>query len=274
VIHRDLKPDNLFLVARPHTPAEAVKVLDFGIAKLGEPWKLAGSMKTRSGMVMGTPVYMSPELCSGARQVDQRTDIYSLGVILYEMLCGQPPFLSDGFGELAHLHLSATPASPRQRNPLLSESLEALVLRALAKDPAQRFGSMSELRDGLLAGGGRRSGGWAVTTDVVRPTAPAARRRRALLALLGAAAAVAAAGLGLRRLRSPPKKPSAPVPRSSIPAASGPAALPAQAPPARPAPPAELTRPERERPRRSSGTRKRADPPTAPARRRREPTPL
>ncbi len=80
--------------------ASCVKVLDFGIAKLSASTTGPPGVQTRTGAVMGTPVYMSPEQCRGNREVDHRTDIYALGVILYEMLCGTPPFLSDGQGKL------------------------------------------------------------------------------------------------------------------------------------------------------------------------------
>ncbi len=154
IVHRDLKPDNLYVVPDPRNPGrEMIKVLDFGIAKLGAGPTNPGSVKTRTGTIMGTPVYMSPEQCRGTKEVDHRTDIYALGIILYEMLCGTPPFVSEGHGELIHLHISAPPPPPRSRNPAIPERLEATVLRALAKDPAQRFQTMDELSRELAGGG-------------------------------------------------------------------------------------------------------------------------
>ncbi|HSY38573.1 MAG TPA: serine/threonine-protein kinase [Polyangia bacterium] len=150
IVHRDLKPDNLFLV-----PDEAqqfgcrVTVLDFGIAKLrGE---LSGSgAKTQSGSVMGTPPYMSPEQCRGiTEEIDHRTDIYALGIILYEMLTGAPPFLSEGWGEVVLMHVTKPPAPPRKLNPNISIELEAVVLKALAKASADRWQSMAELATAL-----------------------------------------------------------------------------------------------------------------------------
>src|SRR4029453_298893 len=86
VVHRDLKPDNLFLVPDPRRPGrEQVKILDFGIAKLAQGSPATGGAVTRTGTIMGTPQYMSPEQCRATKDVDQRSDIYSLGIILYEM---------------------------------------------------------------------------------------------------------------------------------------------------------------------------------------------
>jgi serine/threonine-protein kinase len=150
IVHRDLKPDNLFLVPDfQRRGSEQVKILDFGIAKLSQGPFGSGSVRTRTGAVMGTPLYMSPEQCRGTREIDQRSDVYSLGVILYEMLCGQPPFFSEGFGELAHLHISARPPPPRQHTPALSRELEQTLLKALEKDPAGRFQSMAEFQRAL-----------------------------------------------------------------------------------------------------------------------------
>jgi len=145
IVHLDLKPDNLFLVPEPGRSFARVKVLDFGIAKLrGE---LSGSgAATQTGLIMGTPPYMSPEQCRGiSDRVDHRTDVYALGIILYEMLTGAPPFVSAGWGEVVHMHISQPPQPPRARNPAISIGLEAIILKALAKDPALRWSSMAEI---------------------------------------------------------------------------------------------------------------------------------
>ncbi len=151
IIHRDLKPDNLFLVLDPSMSLVGlrVKVLDFGIAKLrGE--LSAGSVKTRPGAIMGTPQYMSPEQCRGfAEQIDHRTDIYTLGIILYEMVCGSPPFVSEGLGDMLMIHLSRPPVPPRTMNADIPEALEAAILRALAKDANDRFASMADFQEAL-----------------------------------------------------------------------------------------------------------------------------
>jgi serine/threonine protein kinase len=146
IVHRDLKPDNLFLVPDQNDAArERVKVLDFGIAKL-QVQAMGDSVKTRTGTLMGTPVYMSPEQAMGTREVDHRSDIYSLGVILFEMVCGKPPFFSEGFGELVHLHLNVAPPSPRTLMPTLPPGVDEVILKMLAKRPDERFQSMAEVQ--------------------------------------------------------------------------------------------------------------------------------
>jgi serine/threonine protein kinase len=111
-MHGDVKPDDLFLLA-----GLRVKVLDFGLAKLRH--ELSGaSQDTRAGMLLGTPRYMSPEQCLGAgTPIDHRTDVYALGVILYQMLGGSPPFVSDGLGEVLLHHISARPPPRGRRGP-------------------------------------------------------------------------------------------------------------------------------------------------------------
>jgi serine/threonine-protein kinase len=153
IIHRDLKPDNLFVIPEASDAArERVKILDFGIAKLH---LMAGdSLKTRTGTLMGTPVYMSPEQCLGTKEVDHRSDIYSLGIIIYEMLAGRPPFISEGFGELLSMHLHDKPASLREFAPQVTAEVEYSVLRMLAKKPDERYQSMADVRAALAAAAG------------------------------------------------------------------------------------------------------------------------
>jgi serine/threonine-protein kinase len=153
IVHRDLKPDNLFIVPDPHdTTRERIKVLDFGIAKL-QQGSTGDSVKTRTGTLMGTPIYMSPEQCRGTRTIDHRSDIYSLGVIFYEMLVGQPPFVSEGFGDLVNMHLNIQPVSARSRRPEIPPAIDALVMKMLAKNPEERYGQMSEIQAALKASG-------------------------------------------------------------------------------------------------------------------------
>jgi tRNA A-37 threonylcarbamoyl transferase component Bud32 len=148
IIHRDLKPENIFLIHKGGTH-DFVKVLDFGLAKLtlGDD---KVSHKTRTGSVMGTPYYMSPEQCEGRPNIDQRADVYSLGVILFEMLTGKVPFGGDGYGEIIVKHITAPVPSPRAINPRLSAAHEAILLRALAKNRDERFRGMEDFRVALL----------------------------------------------------------------------------------------------------------------------------
>ncbi|MBZ0235990.1 MAG: serine/threonine protein kinase, partial [Deltaproteobacteria bacterium] len=145
IVHRDLKPDNVFLVPDPDMPGgERAKILDFGIAKVSEAQRGTGS-KTRTGAVMGTPTYMSPEQCRGAGEVDHRSDIYAIGCILYEMVTGRPPFQAEGIGELIAAHMLMPPDPPTRHNPNLSASTEGLILNLLAKSPAERVQTAGEL---------------------------------------------------------------------------------------------------------------------------------
>ncbi len=146
IVHRDMKPENLFLTAR-HGQL-VVKVLDFGIAKVaGE-----GSQQnlTRTGQVFGTPHYMSPEQALG-KSLDHRTDIYSVGVILYEMATGRVPYQAESFMGILTQHITATPVAPSQLAPerQIPPQFEALILRAMSKEPAQRFASMDEMAQAL-----------------------------------------------------------------------------------------------------------------------------
>jgi serine/threonine-protein kinase len=149
IIHRDLKPGNLFLVADPTMlPLCArVKVLDFGIAKFFDDSSDA-SVETKPGTLLGTPRYMSPEQCRGV-SIDHRADIYALGIILYEMVCGSPPFRAAAHGDLLTMHIGAAPKPPREWNEDIPRAVEAVILRALAKQPGERFSSMGEFGSAL-----------------------------------------------------------------------------------------------------------------------------
>ena len=145
IVHRDLKPDNIFLVEdQRRSHGFVVKILDFGIAKLlsTEGEGHAGIARTRTGALLGTPIYMSPEQCRGAAAVDWRADIYAMGCILFEMLAGRPPFTYEGFGELIAAHISEPPPSLLALQPRITPAVAAFVARLLEKDPARRPQSM------------------------------------------------------------------------------------------------------------------------------------
>jgi len=149
VVHRDLKPDNLILVADPRRLGKnQVKVLDFGIAKL-QRRTLEQVHKTRTGSLLGTPLYMSPEQCMSQKDIDARADIYSLGVILYEMVAGRRPFDSDGVYAVISMHINEPPVPPSTFRPDLPRDLEAIIMQALAKAPADRQESMAVLHSRL-----------------------------------------------------------------------------------------------------------------------------
>ena len=147
VIHRDLKPDNVFLARRGRR--EAVKVLDFGLAKIAGD-SSGGPAITRAGVVFGTPEYMAPEQAESGT-IDARTDLYALGVILYQMLTGGLPFNASSFLALLSKHVEEEPQPPRQRRPDLDipEELETIALRCLAKDPAARYQSALDVAAAL-----------------------------------------------------------------------------------------------------------------------------
>ena len=148
IIHRDLKPENIFLIHKGGT-TDFVKVLDFGLAKLtlGDD---KVSHKTRTGSVMGTPYYMSPEQCEGRPNIDHRADVYSLGVILFEMMTGKVPFGGEGYGEIIVKHITAPIPSPRAINPRIPAACESILLRALAKNRDERFRGMEDFRVAML----------------------------------------------------------------------------------------------------------------------------
>ena len=151
VIHRDLKPDNLFITSDPAgSGGLRVKVLDFGVAKLASAG-IAGATATRTGQLIGTPLYMAPEQCHGASLVDARADIYSLGCILYHAICGHPPFCSEGAGPVIAAHLYEPPPPLSQIIPSIPPRVEALCLRLLEKAPELRPQTMGEVEALLVA---------------------------------------------------------------------------------------------------------------------------
>src|ERR687886_380967 len=133
IVHRDIKPHNVLVDSEGH-----LKVTDFGIARAG------ASQMTEEGSIIGTAQYLSPEQARGT-QVDQTSDLYSLGIVLYEMLTGNVPFTGDSPVEIAMKHLSAMPEPLTAKRPDVPRPLELVVLRALAKDPRERYSSADEM---------------------------------------------------------------------------------------------------------------------------------
>ncbi len=172
IVHRDLKPDNVYLVTRGEQ-STYVKVLDFGIAKVGG----ASNKLTRTGMVFGTPHYMSPEQAAG-QSVDARTDIYALGVIMYEMFTGRVPFDADTFMAVLTKHMFEQPAPMNAPGAgRMLGAIEQITLRALEKKPENRYQTMQELVDDLerVVGGGlpkpsgANTGATAALADALEP---------------------------------------------------------------------------------------------------------
>lgn len=167
MIHRDIKPDNMLLRAVSGTPGRyALKITDFGLARMAE-----GSTMTATGTAMGTPAYMSPEQCQGVH-VDLRSDIYALGVVLYEVTTGYLPFTAATLSEAAYKHVFVPPTPPRQVRADLPPELEEIVLRCLAKRPEERFASATEIAVGLRALLGRADPTLTHATVMAHPNEP------------------------------------------------------------------------------------------------------
>ncbi len=217
LVHRDVKPANILLCAEStgsnHRDGVRVVVTDFGIAKAlvkptrpghdGEP--VDETDLTAAGMLLGTAKYLSPEQISGG-VVDGRTDIYALGVVLYEAVCGRPPFTADTDLATALARLQSVPLLPRQIRPDLRRDLEAVIMRCLEIDPDRRFASASELRAALIAADPGPSddtipGDIVTPDDALLPSFVQSERRWLLPAVVVVAIAIAlgAAGVAIGR---------------------------------------------------------------------------
>jgi serine/threonine-protein kinase len=162
IIHRDMKPENVFLALDEGGEGNfTVKILDFGIAKLAGDSVVGAGSNTRTGSVLGTPVYMSPEQCRGLSTVDHRADIYALGCIMFEMVTGRHVFVKEAPGDLLVAHISEPAPRASSLVPAIPPPLDDLIARMLVKDPGQRPQSMAEVvahLEGLL---GTKSGEFA-----------------------------------------------------------------------------------------------------------------
>jgi serine/threonine protein kinase len=209
IVHRDLKPENVQLVTKADGSLQ-VKILDFGVAKILASAEGLQSSKTRTGLLMGTPLYMSPEQCQGAGAIDHRADIYALGVMLFEMLAGRPPFVVEGLGELFALHMFQPAPALADLAPGVPPHLAAAVMKALAKSPDDRFQSMDELRAALRSPGALEP--TAPPKRAVSVASPAPRSRGwkipAVVASLATAVSVAYAALPASRRQAWPSAPS------------------------------------------------------------------
>jgi serine/threonine protein kinase len=184
-IHRDIKPSNIII-----GPGDHATLTDFGIAKA-----TSGTTLTRTGMLIGTPQYMSPEQCLG-KDVDSKSDIYSLGVVLYEMLTGRVPFSADNTPSILYMHVHETMASPAGINPDIPLGVERVAAKALAKQPESRYSIAGEMASALERALAQEPASEEIPTIPTRPlTRPVARARRRN-SWLGVAIAAAAIALG------------------------------------------------------------------------------
>ena len=220
VVHRDLKPDNIFLCRAPDGSYREPKVLDFGISKVAaSEGQQLNPRLTRTGAVMGTPYYMSPEQIRGLDELDHRTDVYAFGVILYEALTGRVPFEADTYSALILEIATGTPKRLRELRPELPHSLEAVVAKAMAREPSDRYPDVESLARALepFAHASGFSADRADSSAPLRATGATAAtpfssdgpvevpvRRGSLGLVLGAAVVMLGGGLwALQRAQSP-----------------------------------------------------------------------
>jgi serine/threonine-protein kinase len=251
IVHRDLKPENVWIVT-PKRGKPFVKLLDFGIAKLLSSGERS---TTQTGMVMGTPHYMSPEQCHG-KAVDHRTDIYAMGVMLYQLYSGRLPFQGETFAEILAKQIVDTPEPPSKHAQIPAE-LDRLIVKCLAKDPAQRPQTAKELGQALgsiLAGAAarvQRATGMQTSATTLSSSASELRHRHqetevatrkkgkgAVVAAIAVVAVAVIAVVGMSMMKgSRGHEPVAPVAAQPAPTAPPPTAAPA-AQPVPPPPPA------------------------------------
>ncbi|MBW2524252.1 MAG: serine/threonine protein kinase [Deltaproteobacteria bacterium] len=219
IVHRDLKPGNLFLTHRVDG-SPRIKVLDFGISKLREEDRSGGrgGPLTATGDVLGSPLYMAPEQWVSATEADARSDVWSLGAILYELLTGRPPFDGEGFAQICRAVLDADPAAMRDQRAELPPEIEAAVLQCLVKDRERRTASVADLGQALAPFAWRRQDAAAEHPPQPTPTAtmPSAQQRPAPTPSAPAAASPTVQAQPAQHVPAtaaiPPQRPPVPLP--------------------------------------------------------------
>jgi serine/threonine-protein kinase len=223
IVHRDLKPENIFLTVSQDDDGEIAKVLDFGIAKI----KAAdgSTSATRTGAVLGTPLFMSPEQARALRTVDHRTDIYSFGIVTYTMMTGQPAFTGESFGDILVAICTQPLPSMRAVAPWLPPTIDDWLARACAREPGERFSTVEQTLEGLYLALGvasstfaspeiPRAGSSGLDRRGVSPSAPAAPP--AQIPTLAASAAGISTGAGDRGTTSGLMVSGADIPKRSM----------------------------------------------------------
>ena len=170
IVHRDLKPENIFVVRNTDDDDEVAKVLDFGIAKIqNSPHSPGVTSSTKTGAVLGTPFYMSPEQARGLRNVDHRTDVWSLGVIAFKCVTGRLPFDGESVGDLLVKICTAPVPIPSHVVPGLPQAFDTWFMRALEREPERRFSNVTELSEHLVFAAGLSGRGTTPTPGMGAP---------------------------------------------------------------------------------------------------------
>jgi eukaryotic-like serine/threonine-protein kinase len=221
IIHRDLKPENVIILPDAEQACgDRIKLLDFGIAKLAAT--SAERSQTRTGEVIGTPTFMSPEQCRGAGKVDARSDLYSLGCLLYVLLCGRPPFEAEGAGDIIAHHLYFPPEPPSKHEPSIPVGVEQLILWLLQKEPAARPSTAIEVMEAIDRLGPSLSASLSPPPSLSRPGFPVQKAvRPAVQVASNAETTLSGSASQVRAVAAPDTVMVRPRPRWLVPAALG-----------------------------------------------------